>query len=85
MTTPTHYQAGSSDQRTLFQTESCLRSQKWSPYKVKGLFSILACTRKQNNGPSSADQAFSIASYNSHHALSARASAEPIFKMDCAK
>ena len=37
---------------------------------MKGPFSTPICTRKQKNGPSSTDQALSIASCNSHHALS---------------
>ena len=58
---------------------------------------MLICTRKQKNGPSSTYQALSIGSCNSCHAQSARtvdpltspcpilsASAEPIFKTDCA-
>ena len=61
----------------LLRTESCLKRQKWSPYKVKGLFSTLICTRKQKNGPPSADQAHSIASYNSCHAPSANAVDSP--------
>ena len=36
---------------------------------MKAPFSTLVCTRKQKNGPSSADQALSIASCNSRHAL----------------
>ena len=40
---------------------------------MKAPFSTLVCTRKQKNGPSSADQALSIASCNSRHAPSARA------------
>ena len=83
-------------QGTLLQTESCLKSQKWSPYKVKVPFSTPVCTRKQKDGPSSADQSHSIASCNSRHAQSAKAvhlptspcptlsaSAEPIFKTGC--
>ena len=71
------------------------KRQKWSPYKVKGPFSTLVCTRKEKNGPSSADQAFSKASCNSCQALSPTAvhpptslcptlsaNAEIIFKMD---
>ena len=55
------------------------------------------CARKQTNGPPGTDQGFSTTSYNSRHALSPigvhpptspypilSASAEPIFKMDCA-
>ena len=55
------------------------------------------CARKQTNGPPGADQGFSTASCNSLHALSPIgvhpptspyptlfASAEPIFKTDCA-
>ena len=85
----------SSVQGTLLQTESCLKSRKWSPYKVKGPFSTPVCTKMQKNGPYSADQALSIASCNSHHALSAKAvhpptspcltlsaSAKPIFKTE---
>ena len=60
-------------QGMLLQTESCLKSQRWSPYRVKGPVFYACCTRKQKNGPSSADQALSIASYNNHHALSAKA------------
>ena len=104
LTTPTHLwvfnsQGPPTRELTLVQTESCLKKkQKWSPlHKVKGPFSSLVCTRKQKNGPSSAYQAFSIASCNSRHALSPRgvhpttspcptlsANTEPIFKMDCA-
>ena len=51
-------QSGPSDQRMLLQTESCLQSQKMSPYKVKGPFSMLICARKQKNGLSGTDQAF---------------------------
>ena len=56
------------------------------------------CARKQTNGPPGIDQGFSTGSCNRRHALSARAvhpptspcptlsaSAEPIFKTDCAK
>ena len=88
--------SGPSDQRTLFRIKSCLKCQKWSPYKVKGVFSTTVCARKQTNGPPGIDQGFSTSSCNRCHALSARAvhpptstcptlsaSAEPIFKMDC--
>ena len=74
-------------------TSERLLRVRWHFVKVKGL---LVCARKQKNGPSSADQVFSIASCNSRHALSPRgvhpptspcptlsASAEPIFKTDC--
>ena len=60
-------------------------------------FSTLVCTKKQKNGPSSADQFFPIASCNSRRTPSPKAvhpptspcptlsaSAEPIFKTDCA-
>ena len=30
--------SGPFNQRTLFRTKSCLKCQKWSPYKVKGAF-----------------------------------------------
>ena len=63
---------GPSDQRMLLRTKGCLKCQKWSPYKVKGAFSTLACARKQTNGPPGNDQGFSTGSCNGHHALSAR-------------
>ena len=84
-----------SDQRTLLRNKSCLKCQKWSPYKVKGALSSPNRARKQTNSPFSADQGFSTASYNSCHALSPRgvypptspcptlsASTEPTFKTD---
>ena len=84
--------SGPSDQRTLLRTKSCLKCQKWSPYKVKGASSMPICARKQTNGPPSMDQCFPTGSCNGRHALSPRvvypptspASAEPIFKTDCA-
>ena len=85
-----------SDQRTLPRTKSCLKFQKWSPYKVKEAFSAPVCARKQTNGPHGIEQGFSTGSCNCCHALSARvvysptspcptlsASTEPIFKTDC--
>ena len=97
LTTPTHYErsivwalrpGNAPPDRKLPE-----KKQKWSPYKVKGPFSVLVCTRRWRSGTPSADQAISIASCNSRHALSARAvhpptspcptlsaSAEPIFK-----
>ena len=36
---------------------------------MKGAFSMPICARKQTNGPPGADQGFSTASCNSHHAL----------------
>ena len=61
------------------------------------MFSTPVCTRKQTNGSSVIDQGFSTGSYNRHHTQSGRvvdpppspcptlsASAEPIFKTDCA-
>ena len=66
----------------LLQTESCLISQKWSPYKVKGPFPMPVCTRKQKSGPSSADQAYCqlqqppcTVSCNSRHVQSATTAA----------
>ena len=85
------------DQRTLFRAKSCLKCQKCSPYKVKGVFSTHVCARKQTNSLPDVDQGFSTGSYSCRHALSARgvhlptspcptpsASTEPIFKMGCA-
>ena len=74
--------SGRSVQGTLLQTERCLKNQKWSPYKVKGPFSMPVCTRKQTNRPYSADQALSIASCNSRHALSAKAFVQESRRMD---
>ena len=65
--------SGPSDHRTLLRTKSCLKSHKWSHYKVKGAFSTPICARKQTNSPPGTDQGFFIASCNSRHALSARA------------
>ena len=89
--------SGPSDQRTLLRTTKCLNCQKWNLYKMKGAFSTPICARKQTNGPPVIDQSFSTGSCNRHHALSGRAvypptspcptlsaSAEPIFKTDCA-
>ena len=35
----------------LLRTESCLKCQKWSPYKVKEAFCMLVRARKRTNGP----------------------------------
>ena len=61
--------SGPSNRKALLWTKSCLIPQKWSPYKVKGVFSTPVCTRKQTNGPPVIDQG----SCNCHHALSGRA------------
>ena len=53
----------------LLRTKSC---QKWSPYKVKGAFSMPVCARKQTNCPPGIDQGFSTDNCNACHALSAR-------------
>ena len=62
LTTPTHQQAFNiswpCDQEALVRTESCLKCQKWSPYKAKGVSSKPVCTRKVNNGPPGIDQGF---------------------------
>ena len=63
---------GPSNQRTLLQTNSCLECQKWSPCKVKGVFSTSICVRKQTNGPADIDQGISTGSCNRCHVLSAR-------------
>ena len=34
--------------------KSCLKCQKWSPYKAKGAFSTPVCARRQTNGPPAA-------------------------------
>ena len=57
-------------------TERGLKARNGIPYKVKGPLSTLSCGRKQN-GPSSTDQALSIPSCNSHHALSPRCTCPP--------
>ena len=57
-------ESGLSDQRTLLQTKSCLKCQRWSPYKVKEAFSTPICARKQTNGSPSIDQGFSTGSCN---------------------
>ena len=64
--------SGPSNQRMLLQTKSCLKCQKWSPYKVKGVFSTPICARKQTNGLPGMDQGFSTGSCNGRHALSPR-------------
>ena len=59
LTTPTHQRAfnsqGPPTRERPPQTESCLKCQKWSLYKAKGVFSRPVCARKQNNGPPGID------------------------------
>ena len=52
----------------LLWTKNCLNCQKWSPYKVKGVFSTPICARKKTNGTLVIDQGYSTGSYNHHHA-----------------